>query len=416
MQVTFLIQPDQQFGGHLLSLLEQAPYPRRTVVVSAFAALQTIMRFKYPLAEIADDERSVRLVVGVDLGGTSREALQELASWDNIEVYVYRNRSIGHTFHPKICLLEWSDHAEIFVGSNNLTEGGFFSNYEATCRVSYGLPQEGAAYDSAQTQLRRFIEPVPPMGQRLTPELFRVLARRTDIPTEAEAQRRRRYALSQAPILSSLADEVNPFALEEIEPPPPLSARLLKALMVARGQRRRKTRQRNPIAAAARQSSGILASIAKIAPAAFYMQLPKLQGKNIPGEARVPLAAIEMAEDFWGWPQKYRRRKGPRKGNARAYREWHAAWKIGDAAIPQEFESQTVRMYFCESNSDFRFYARPLINAEADLGDIVRITHVDTQDADFECVLARRDSPSYDEWRRFCTISVPNSTRSFGYG
>jgi len=146
------------------------------------------------------------------------------------------------------------------------------------------------------------------------------------------------------------------------------------------------------------------------------MILPKLQGANIPGEARIPLAAIKMAEDFWGWPESYERRDSPRGGEERVYYNWKSYWRIANAATPNIQNRQEVRMYMYKNSSDFRFYARPLVNAGADIGDIVKITRIASSDVDFECLLARKGTPEYAEWLPFCTIAVRQSQRSFGYG
>lgn len=72
-------------------------------------------------------------------------------------------------------------------------------------------------------------------------------------------------------------------------------------------------------------------------------------------------------------------------------------------------------MYMYENSSDFRFYARPLVNAGADLGDVVRITRIAQPDAEYECVLAKQGTPEFDLWLTFCTQPVRNSPRRFGY-
>jgi hypothetical protein len=146
------------------------------------------------------------------------------------------------------------------------------------------------------------------------------------------------------------------------------------------------------------------------------MTLPTLQGKNIPGESRIPLAAIEMAEDFWGWPDLYVRRESPRGGEGRVYFDWRSRWQIANASAPNINNLQEVRMYMYENSSDFRFYARPLVNAGADLGDVVKITRIGSEHVDFECLLARQGTTEHAAWLPFCTNAVRNSTRRFGYG
>lgn len=69
-----------------------------------------------------------------------------------------------------------------------------------------------------------------------------------------------------------------------------------------------------------------------------------------------------------------------------------------------------------ENSSDFRFYARPLVTAGGDLGDIVRIARVAEPAVEFECALAKTGTNEHRLWQAYCSIRVRNSTRSFGYG
>ena len=81
---------------------------------------------------------------------------------------------------------------------------------------------------------------------------------------------------------------------------------------------------------------------------AFYMTLPKLQGKNIPGEARVPLAAVEIAQEFWGWPDEYTKQTSPRGGTSRVYWNWKPRWRIRTVGSTVAVSSLAVRMYMYE--------------------------------------------------------------------
>jgi len=412
MNIRYITQPDQFHGQILNTLLAQIPKPKRVVFVSAFAGLQTVMRFKHSLLGLAENGAVVRIVIGVDMGGTSREVLQELTTWAPVEVFIYRNRRPGHTFHPKVALIESPSEADIFVGSNNLTEGGFFRNYEAASRITYALPADAAAYTAACNELRRFLEPKLPLGLRLTAQLYSTLANRSDIPSEAQLQADRRRQRTESQPVGRAQIQTEVFGTEQLPSPPPLPAGLLEALSQAVNLRRR-DRRAKPTESVAVPA---LTSPAQIAPASFYMILPKLQGANIPGEARIPLAAIKMAEDFWGWPESYERRDSPRGGEERVYYNWKSYWRIANAATPNIQNRQEVRMYMYKNSSDFRFYARPLVNAGADIGDIVKITRIASSDVDFECLLARKGTPEYAEWLPFCTIAVRQSQRSFGYG
>ena len=68
------------------------------------------------------------LVVGIDQGGATRQGLQlAIASFDAVHVF---HDPHGGTFHPKLYWIGGGVTAHLFVGSNNLTEGGARANYE----------------------------------------------------------------------------------------------------------------------------------------------------------------------------------------------------------------------------------------------------------------------------------------------
>ena len=83
MNVQFLAQPDIQLGLIVSELLDSQPPPTKVILVSAFAGLQTVMRLKEPIEDIRSESSFVRLVLGIDMGGTSQEVLTELlqCSW-----------------------------------------------------------------------------------------------------------------------------------------------------------------------------------------------------------------------------------------------------------------------------------------------------------------------------------------------
>jgi len=411
MRVEYIVQPNTQLGIILANLLNEEPIPQRVVFVSAFTSLQTIMRFKNQFISLRNNMADVKFVLGIDMDGTSQEALTELLSWD-IEVWIVKNRVPGHTFHPKIYAFEWDDRAEIIIGSNNLREGGLYKNYEGSARVIYALPADLEAYTTAHLELDRFLNPTGPVCRRLDAALLHELIERREILDERESRYSRRTRRTEP----GNRTRESPFGTEEIQTPPPLPTELVGRLVRGVRRRRQTTRRQedrnltnlNPRIPLPEDVENILE------PVAFYMTLPTLQGTNIPGEARIPLEAIELAQDFWGWQEQYTRDVSPRDGQDRVYWNWRPLWKIWDVE-ENVITIQEVRMYMYENSSDFRFYARPLINAGADLGDIVRIRRLYGADADYECQLAKQGSEEYEQWIQYCTEPVRNSTRRFGY-
>lgn len=412
MRVEFISQPDIQFGRILTELLGTDPQPYKVIVVSAFVSLQTILRLKESLLRINGNGGVTRLVFGIDMGGTSQEVLKEVLSW-RTDNRVVKHRRPGFTFHPKLYLVEWQDKAEILIGSNNVTEGGLFRNYESSARVIYDLPDDIELYETAQQELNRFLDPVGDTTYILTDDFLNRLIEYGIIPSEAEARRNRSDSVSK-PRKERIAGEPL-FGVEAIEFPPPLPANILEGL-VQTVRRRRAQRRIARQEAQVENEPQISPADDAITPTSFYMTLPTLQGDNIPGEARIPLEALELAQEFWGWQEEYERVENPRGGQERVYWNWRPLWRIIDVEHPENAIVQEVRMYFYENSSDFRFYARPLVNAGADLGDIVRITRVADDDVEFECVLARQGTPEYEEWIELCVNEVRNSPRRFGYG
>ena len=386
-------------------MLDANPPASSIIFVSAFVSVQTIMRVKRQILGLKESGSDIRFVLGIDLGGTSREVLAELLEWD-IDVRIIKHRIPRHTFHPKLYFFQWPDRATVIVGSNNMTEGGFFGNYEGATCITYSLPEETEAFDTARSQLDRFLQPDGPTVHQLTKKFLAELIDRRVVPAEAEI--RKGLATKGE---SSPKQKGRPiFGKEDFASPPPLPpeliARLVKDVRVRRKAAKKKAAATLPVDDQA---------LDPILPAAFYMTLPTLQGDNIPGEGRIPLEAIELAKEFWGWPDEYAREISTRGRSIRVYWNWRPKWRVWSVETPDNVATQEVRMYMYENSSDFRFYVRPLVNAGGDLGDVVCIRRIAEPDAEYECVLARQGTPEYKEWIKACAQPVRSSTRSFGY-
>ena len=413
MQVNYIAQPDRQLGNLVITnLSHEIESLNRVVFVSAFVSLQTILRVKDSILALRNAGKAIEFYVGIDLGGTSKEVLNELLSW-NITVKFIKNRLFGHTFHPKIYLFEWDKKAEIIVGSNNLTEGGFFNNYESSSNVIFDLPIDVELYNAAKQELNRFINPSGPTVNNLTQDVINSLFELNLIPTETTSRARRDSRLVNNNVTPDQRNEINQIiGVEEIPLPPALPAHLIESL-VNNVRRRRGTQRRATTPTQETTQTQIAEEVVETA--AFYMTLPTLQGDNIPGEARIPLEAIELASDFWGYPTNYTRTESPRAGSSRVYWNWKPNWRLYNVSNRTNLVQQEVRMYMYENSSDFRFYSRFLVNEGADNGDLVRITRLSESDVEFECVLARQGTPEYAEWILNCTQPVRNSTRRFGF-
>lgn len=101
----------------------------RLRIVVAWAKRSGLQRAEPYLRRIGERGGSLELVVGISEGGATRQGL-ELARDIFDSVHVVHDRS-GRTFHPKLYIADGAGRAVVMIGSNNLTAGGLYYNYEA---------------------------------------------------------------------------------------------------------------------------------------------------------------------------------------------------------------------------------------------------------------------------------------------
>lgn len=201
MEISTIAQPMQSLGFEITGLLDSVTPLKKIVFVSAFVSLRTLLRLREKTLLHRQDGAELSLTVGIDLGGTSKEVLEELLRWD-CPAYVLHNPNPRATFHPKIYLFEYSHCATLFVGSNNLTDGGLYTNYEASARYDFYFPSDYQAYDDILNPLRPFLFPQPhEIVQPLSCSLVQTLVARGTVPSEVEARRamRRQFSAPQVP-------------------------------------------------------------------------------------------------------------------------------------------------------------------------------------------------------------------------
>ena len=220
MKISTVSQPEIQLGNEIDALLEQDVVYPRIVFVSAFVALGTILRLRERLLGRMHDGANLRFSVGIDFGGTSREVLEELLRWE-CETVVCHHPSPRATFHPKVYLFESTASATLFVGSNNLTDGGFYSNFEAATRYDFDLPADKAEYERLIGPLTPFLEPQGATAQQLNAQLIATLLARGELPSEADERQRRRAQRAVRRAGGENAHE-SPFRTDLMPPLPPL--------------------------------------------------------------------------------------------------------------------------------------------------------------------------------------------------
>ena len=129
-----------QLGNRLIELLESQDYQVLNIVV-AFAKNSGVLRIKDSLEKFRDRGGVVNVYVGIDMSGTSYEALTALLLHTNSLNVIHAEKS--QTFHAKIYQFMGQDKGLVIVGSHNLTGGGLWTNFESSLIVPVSKSNSG---------------------------------------------------------------------------------------------------------------------------------------------------------------------------------------------------------------------------------------------------------------------------------
>lgn len=150
-------QPFQgQLGDILISKLSE-DYKSITIF-SAFAKNSGVLRLQNSLESFKKSGGYIKAFIGIDLDGTSYEALLNLYALCD-ELYVIHSENFSVTYHSKIYLLENEDKAWCAVGSNNLTGGGLWTNFESCSIHTYNLPEEKNDLENIYSVIEKYVDP-----------------------------------------------------------------------------------------------------------------------------------------------------------------------------------------------------------------------------------------------------------------
>jgi HKD family nuclease len=135
LRVKFLGQPfsvREQMGSLLSEWLAGADAFTACVAWSQPSGIQHLRR---RVQEIERRGGTTEAVVGIDGGIATPEGLEDaLEAFGSVHIF----HDVGlRTFHPKIYVVVKSSSRLIAVGSSNLTQGGLFTNYEASLAVEF---------------------------------------------------------------------------------------------------------------------------------------------------------------------------------------------------------------------------------------------------------------------------------------
>lgn len=398
----FLGQPAQanRLGDILISNLERDWTHFRAAI--AFVKRSGVKHIAGPLSRFAKS-RTVEIIAGIDHGGTSYEGLRDLlaAVQPTGRLIVFHNR-LPHTFHPKVYVFKSATAAEVVTGSGNLTEGGLFTNYEASIRLCLDL-----AVDEQATNLRSIEEKLDQWSQSrsgtarvLDEDLLRTLRDVGLVPVEASSRGEGRG--SNAPSSDFDSNSANAlFPAESVHRAPAAA-----------------TPATRPATATGSVEFGVPAASSPgnvdAAATRFVMTLQRTDagvGQTSPGTSKrspeifIPLSARNANPDFWDWPHGF----------------------TADAEKPGKLDRQGVQMRFAgrtvlvnmmtwPDKHDFRLRSAALRDS-GHVGDILRIEKVEPHlDFEYYVEIIPKDTEQHTRHLIHCTGVVPGKSRKrWGY-
>ncbi|MDE7423590.1 MAG: phospholipase D family protein [Lachnospiraceae bacterium] len=150
---------NQPFQGQLGDILktELLNDYKSFTIFSAFAKNSGVLRLKESLETFKKYGGHIKAFIGIDLDGTSYEALLNLFTLCD-ELYVIHSESFSTTYHSKIYLLENPSKAWCAIGSNNLTGGGLWTNFESCFIQTFTLPNEINKLENIYNVIEKYID------------------------------------------------------------------------------------------------------------------------------------------------------------------------------------------------------------------------------------------------------------------
>lgn len=172
--------------GHILIKLFSDKDFNTFTGISAFASQAGIKGLSKHINEAKKHLKIITIVTGVDLKGTSKEALDELLAL-KINSFVFYQPSIT-IFHPKIYLFEGNEKSELIIGSSNLTSQGLFTNVETSLHVF--IDHNSETDKNIIKQLKEYFKGIfdfsDPNLKKLNKKLIANLVKAKIVPTEEE--------------------------------------------------------------------------------------------------------------------------------------------------------------------------------------------------------------------------------------
>jgi HKD family nuclease len=166
--------PDLEATGPRLQKLigEFADRPKAQFrCLVAFASEQGLKQVEDCVLDFLKRGGSIYFIVGVDLGGTSREALERLLSWKRafpkrVDTRVFSTADNATIFHPKVYWFDSTERRVVVVGSANATGGGLLRNFEVSLEMELEAGVDSDAFEDLDFLWMTYSSPLPPLSEK----------------------------------------------------------------------------------------------------------------------------------------------------------------------------------------------------------------------------------------------------------
>lgn len=414
MSADFIAQPSDKFriGDFLKDNFSDPQWTEFRAAV-AFVKRSGTKHIRAQLEDFSKRGGRVKITAGVDAMGTSAEGLSDLieavASRGDVVIF---NNAITSTFHPKVYLFKSATAAVVVVGSGNLTEGGLFTNYEASLllRLDLSVNADTALLDSLQKALDEWSTPLPGLCYRLEPALLAQLVEQGYVPDEI-----RTWGDDKAAGEDEKTGQPSLFARHVVPSAPKIYKSPERSTAIDRSERNDKSEDELSI------DAPVPVPAQAGAHDSFLMTLQKTDvgvGQTTKGASRrspeifIPLVARDYDPEFWGWPDLFAEDpdwEGPADQYGRGKMDRPGVMvRLGGDTFP-------VHFWYNPDKKDLRLRSEHMRSAGA-IGDILCIERSNGSGGFAYYVdIVPQSSARYAALLAKCTQFVRNSKKVFGY-
>ena len=391
----------------------------------AFAKRSGVQHIEAQLKEFVGNGKDARIVVGVDLNGTSAEGLESLldALGDSGELYVNHDESMFVTFHPKIYFFESNEMAILAVGSGNLTAGGLYSNDEgfAILELDKSNLDDQAIINQYKESFKKWCDEGSDLVRKITnKDGIKALIEAGYIPNEASSQIEADEAAGAVEPDDQSQDEKDAPYNDGEGDQPEAEAELPKLFGRMQGRKRAprisvkptvvprtkpQVQQPEPQPQPQTPPPGNLV---------FVMTLQRTDvgtGQTTTGTSRrspevfIPLIARDEEPDFWGWDNLFV--DDPVKPGKK---------DRNDVKMRLAGEIINVNMFYNPVKRDLRLRSEAL-RSSGDIDDIIKIEKTDgSQGFDYYVEIIPQSAGDYPHYRAACANKVKSPSKKYwGY-